>query len=184
MHVAPQSPRFLMSLMFGALLAWSSALPACAQGAAAGTHAPRVAFVNTDRILRESAAAKAAQRKLMDDFAPRRQKLQDLQSRIDALRAKLDRDAGTLSAEQRIATQQTYTDLAGRLRDDQQAFGDDLAARRNAEASRLLDRANAAVQQIARRDGDDIVFQSAAYIDPRIDITDAVIKALDAAPAP
>ncbi|MDE2120878.1 MAG: OmpH family outer membrane protein, partial [Betaproteobacteria bacterium] len=53
-------------------------------------------------------------------------------------------------------------------------------AQRNADVSSILDKANAVVGRVAREKGCDIVFQSAVYVNPHIDITDAVIRALDA----
>ena len=44
----------------------------------------------------------------------------------------------------------------------------------------VLDKANKVVRDIAQKDHYDIIFQEAVYVNPRIDITDKVLKALDA----
>ena len=47
----------------------------------------------------------------------------------------------------------------------------------------MIEQANRIIRQIAEAEKYDIIFQEAAYANPRIDITDKVIKALDAKPA-
>ena len=87
-----------------------------------------------------------------------------------------------MSDDQRLAVQQQLQDLGREFRDDQQAFAEDLNAQRNADVSRILAKANQVVDQVARQMGCDIVFQNAVYVNPRIDITNAVIRRLDSQP--
>ena len=172
-----------LGLALGACLLLPVARAADATPTAHGTTtAPRlrVAFVDTARILRDSALAKAASKKLEQTFEPRRRKLAQLGQRIEALRTRLQDNTVVMSDNQRMQAQQQLADLTRQFRDDQQAFAEDLNAQRNADVSRILDKANAVVDQVAREKGCDIVFQSAVYVNPRIDITDAVIRALDA----
>lgn len=166
-------------------LAHAAHAPPPAATASPTDHAPalRVAFVDTARILRDSALAKAASRKLEQRFEPRRRKLAQLGQRIDALRNKLQDNSVVMSDDQRAQAQQQLADLSRQFRDEQQAFAEDLNAQRNADVSSILDKANAVVTRVAREKGCDIVFQSAVYVNPRIDITNAVIQALDAEPA-
>ena len=140
----------------------------------------RVAFVDTARILRDSALAKAASKKLEQDFEPRRRKIAQLSHRIEALRAKLGDGTTALSDDQRLAAQQQLAELGRQFRDEQQAFAEDLNAQRNADVTRILDEANAVVDRVARDKGCEIVFQGAVYVNPRIDITPEVIRVLDA----
>ncbi len=158
------------------------ALAATAAGASASAAAPklRVAFVDTARILHDSTMAKAASQRLQQTFEPRRRKLTQLGQRIDALRNKLLDNSVVMSDDQRLAAQQQLADLTRQFRDDQQAFAEDLNAQRNADVSAILAKANAVVDQVARQDGCLIVFQNAVYVNPRIDITNAVIRTLDA----
>ncbi len=140
----------------------------------------RVAFVDTARILRDSALAKAASKKLEQEFEPRRRRMAQLSQRIAALRARLGDGSSTLSDDQRLAAQQQLAELGRQFRDQQQAFAEDLNAQRNADVSRILDQANSVVDRVAREKGCEIVFQGAVYVNPRIDITPEVIRALDA----
>jgi outer membrane protein len=46
-----------------------------------------------------------------------------------------------------------------------------------------VEQANRVIRQIAEQEKYDIIFQDAVYANPRIDITERVIKSLDAKPA-
>ncbi len=169
-----------LSPMLSLPAAHAAATPSPVASGAQAAPALRVAFVDTARILRDSAMAKAASQKLEQRFEPRRRKLAALSQRIDALRTKLQDNSVVMSDDQRMQAQQQLADLSRQFRDDQQAFAEDLNSQRNADVSRILDKANAVVDQVARRMGCDIVFQNAVYVNPHIDITNAVIQALDA----
>ena len=47
------------------------------------------------------------------------------------------------------------------------------------EFASVLERANAVVLDIAKQDGYDLIVQEAVYINPKYDLTDRIIKALD-----
>ncbi len=67
----------------------------------------------------------------------------------------------------------------------QREMNEDLNVRRNEELQGVVDRTNKAIKAIAEKEGYDLVLQEAAYINPHVDITDKVIKALaDTVPAP
>ena len=50
--------------------------------------------------------------------------------------------------------------------------------------AQVVEQANRVIRQIAEQEKYDIVFQDAVYANPRIDITDKVIKALESAKPP
>jgi hypothetical protein len=60
-------------------------------------------------------------------------------------------------------------------------FQEDLNARKNEELQQVLERANRVVKQVAEAEKYDLILQEAVYINPKHDITDKVIKALNAA---
>src|SRR5690242_18243471 len=57
----------------------------------------KVGFVNTERVLRESAPAVRAQKKLEREFEKRDADLKKMDRQISDLRATLDRDGATMS---------------------------------------------------------------------------------------
>ena len=151
-------------------------LPASAQSAGSG----KIGFINTERILKESLLAKAAQQKLQSEFSQREKDLQDRAARIKALSQKLEKDGPVMSDADRAALQQQLADMNRDFQRKQREFGEDLNAKRNAALAQVLDKANKVVKQVAEQGNYDIIFQDAVYVNPRIDITDKVLKALDA----
>lgn len=147
--------------------------------AAAQAQEAKIGFVSTDRILREAAPAKAAQAKIEQEFARRDRELQDIAARVKSASDKLDKDAAVLSESDRIRRQRELTDMDKEFQRKQREFREDLSQRRNEELAQVLARANKVIKQIADAEKYDIVFQEAVYFNPRIDITDKVLKALN-----
>ena len=59
-------------------------------------------------------------------------------------------------------------------------FQEELNARKNEEFQQVLERANRVVRQVAENEKYDLVLQEAVYINPKHDITEKVIKAINA----
>lgn len=59
-------------------------------------------------------------------------------------------------------------------------FQDDLNQRRNEAAAFIVELANKAIKKIFETEKYDLILQEAIFAGPRVDITDKVIKALDA----
>ena len=139
----------------------------------------RIGFVNTERIFREAAPAKAAQAKIEQEFSRRDKELQDMANRIKGMADKLDKDAPVLSESDRMRRQRELADLDKDFQRRQREFREDLNHRRNEELAAVLERTNRVIKQIAEAEKYDIIFQEAVYASPRIDITDKVLRALN-----
>ncbi len=140
----------------------------------------RVGFVNTDRIFREASTAKAAQAKLEQEFSRREKELNDLGASLKGLSEKFEREAPTLAESQRQQRQKQLIDQDREFQRKRREFQEDLNARKNEELQQVLERANRVVKQVAEAEKYDLVLQEAVYINPKHDITDKVIKALNA----
>jgi len=140
----------------------------------------RVGFVNTDRIFKEATSAKAAQVKLEQEFSQREKELLDQGAAIKVQSDKLEREAPTLSESQRATRQKQLVDLDRDFQRKRREFQEDLNSRKNEELQLVLERANKVVKQVAEAEKYDLVLQDAVYINPKHDITDKVIKALNA----
>ncbi|WP_416048779.1 OmpH family outer membrane protein [Cupriavidus basilensis] len=158
------------ALTAGALLA---AAPAMAQEA-------RIAAVNSERILRDSVPAKQAQVKLEQEFSKRDRELQDMAQKIKGMADKLDKDTAVLADADRQRRQREVADLDREFQRKQREFREDLNQRRNEELAQVLERANRVIRQLAEQRKYDLIVQEAVYVNPRIDITDDVMKALNA----
>ncbi|HVL46598.1 MAG TPA: OmpH family outer membrane protein [Acidovorax sp.] len=152
------------------------AAPAQAQEFKAG-------FVNTDRIFREATTAKAAQAKLEQEFSRREKELVDMGNTLKTASDKFEREAPTMAESQRTTRQRQLVDQDRDFQRKRREFQEDLSARKNEELSQVLERANKVVKQVAEAEKYDVILQEAVYINPKHDITDKVIKALNAAAA-
>jgi outer membrane protein len=139
----------------------------------------KVGFVNTDRIFREANTAKAAQAKLEQEFARREKELNDMGASLKNASDKFEREAPTLSESQRAQRQKGLVDQDRDFQRKRREFQEDLNARKNEELQQVLERANRVVKQVAEAEKYDVILQEAVYINPKLDITEKVIKALN-----
>ena len=160
------------SWFFGAVLA-IAAVSASAQES-------RIAYVNSQRLTVDSAPAKAANAKLETMFSKRQKELADLQASLKALGEKFERDAPTMSDSQRTAKQKEFADQNRDFQRKKREFDEDFNSARNEELQQIFDKATKAIRQLAETEKYDLVVQDAVYFNPKIDITEKVIKALNA----
>jgi len=140
----------------------------------------RLGYVNLDRIIREAAPAKSAQAKLEQEFSRREKELQEFGAGIKSAAEKLEREAPTLSEGQRTSRQKQLVEQDRDFQRKRREFQEDLNARRNEELQQVFERANRVVKQLADAEKYDLILQEAVYVNPKHDITDKVIKALNA----
>ena len=114
-------------------------LGALALGAQAQAEDFRVGFVNTDRIFREANSAKAAQAKLEQEFARREKELNDLGAALKTASDKFEREAPTLSEQQRGQRQKALIDQDREFQRKRREFQEDLNARKNEELQQVLE---------------------------------------------
>jgi len=148
-----------------------------AAGAAQATDF-RVGVVDTERVLRESAPAVKAEKKIEKEFSGRDQEIKKLMKQAKELQALLEKDGGKLSEADHRNKERELTGMNVNLQRMQREFREDLNLRKNEELSIVLEQANKAIQAIAEAEKYDLILQEAVYRNPRIDITDRVIKHL------
>lgn len=163
------------ALVFASMLAVGAALTVPAPVQAQGT---KIGFVSTERILRDSKPAKAAQAKIEAEFKKRDEELQRMANNLRTQAQKFDKDAPVLSESERIKRQRQLADLDSDLQRKRREFQEDFNRRRNEEFSIIVEKADAAIKNIAEQQGYDLIIQDAVTVSPRVDITDQVLKAL------
>jgi outer membrane protein len=149
-------------------------------GAAANAQDFKVGIVNLDRIFREANTSKAAQAKLEQEFSKREKEIADLGGQIKAQSEKLERDAPTLSESQRNTRQRQLVEQDREFQRKRREFQEDLNSRKNEELQLVIERANRVVRSLAEAEKFDLILQEAVYVNAKHDITDKVIKALNA----
>jgi outer membrane protein len=170
------APGLLSALAAASFLAVPVAMPAAARA-----EELKIGFVSIERITRESAAAKLAETRLAQEFAKRDKDLQELGARLKANADKLDKDGPVLSDADRLRQQRELQDMDREFQRRRRELQEDLNQRKNEELQALLERAQKIVRQLAEQEKYDVILQDAVYVGPRIDVTDKVLKILDAA---
>ena len=140
----------------------------------------KLGFVNIDRIFRDANSSKAAQTKLEQEFSKREKELIDLGNSLKTASEKLEKDAPTLSESQRTTRQKQLVDQDREFQRKRREFQEDLGSRKNEELQTVLERANKVVKQVAETEKYDFIFQEAVFVNPKHDITEKVLKVLNA----
>ena len=141
----------------------------------------RAGFVNTDRIFREAVPAKAAQSKLEQEFSRREKEIVDAGNVLKTASEKFEREAPTMAESQRVNRQKQLVEQDRDFQRKRREFQEDLNSRKNEELQQVLERANRIIKQVAEAEKYDVILQEAVYINPKLDITDKVIKAMNGA---
>ncbi len=177
------------SIAFGAALlsiaavstpvwAQASKAPSATAASKAAVTSTKVGFVNTQRILRDSEPAIAILKKIDDEFQKRND---DIQKSISDLRSKVqkfEKDAPVMAESERSRSQRELGNLDVEVQRKQRELQEDYNRRRNEEFGLIVEKANAAIKRIADQENYDIILQDAITVNPRVDITDQVIKSL------
>ncbi|MDO8413581.1 MAG: OmpH family outer membrane protein [Gallionellaceae bacterium] len=138
----------------------------------------RVGVVDTERILRESAPAVKAEKKIEKEFSTRDQEIKKITKQMKELQALLDKEGVTMPDAERRNKERELANLNVNQQRLQREFSEDLNLRKNEELTIVLEQANKAIQAIAEAEKYDLVLQEAVFRNPNIDITEKVLKYL------
>ncbi len=166
--------RKIVLLAAATLMGALPALPALAQG--------KIGYVSTERILRDSAPAARAQKKLEAEFARREQELTKVGEQLKRLQDDLDKNGLTMPETQRRNKERDFNELNRDFQRKRRELQEDANQRKNEELASVVETANRVIRQIAEVEKYDFILQDVVFFNPRIDITDQVIKALDGKP--
>ena len=147
---------------------------------AAAAQEYKIGVINTDRILRESAPAKDAARKIEQEFAAREATLARLDRELRDVTSQLER-GGTMTEADRAAKQREAETRGRELERTRRQLAEDLKARQFDEMGKIKERLDVVLTKLAKDQGYDLILQDGLFVRRSVDITDAVIKALDSA---
>ena len=139
----------------------------------------KIGYVSTERIMRESQLAKAAEGRLTQEFARRDKDIQELGAKLKTAADKFDRDGPVMPEAERVRQQRELQDMDREFQRRRREFQEDLNQRKNEELQSLLERAQRIVRQVAEQEHFDLILNDAVYAGPRADITERVLKTLD-----
>lgn len=138
----------------------------------------RIGVVDTERILRESAPAVQAEKKIEKEFELRDMEMKKISKQAKEIQTYFDKEGMTLMDAEHRSKERELANLNVTLQRMQREFREDLNLRKNEELALVLKRANTAIKAIAEIEKYDLVLQEAVYRNPKIDITEKVLQYL------
>jgi outer membrane protein len=146
----------------------------------------KIGYVDYNRLGEESPQAKAALEAIRTEFTPRQKDLATQQQSLKAKEDKLQKDGATMTPDQRSRAEKELRDGARDLARKQGEVQDDFNARRNEEMSKLQRTLIEEVRTYAKAQSFDLIIADGViYSTPALDITPAILAALQArAPKP
>lgn len=160
--------KYILTIMAGLLatsIAWADSVQ-------------KLGFIDTSRVYQESIQAQSIQKELDKEFASRQQKLQTMQQQGLALKAAIE--SGKIPVTEREAKIQQMLAMDQKYKETTLKLSEDYSLRRNEEFASLQQNANKVIIELARKEGYDLIIQDAIFVNSKFDITDTVIKALNA----
>ena len=141
----------------------------------------KIAVVDYGKLMEESPQAKAVSDALKNEFTPRQRDLQAQQASVKAKEDRLQKDAATMSSDQRARADKELRDGARDFARKQSELQDDFNSRKNEEMSRLQRILIDEVRTYAKAQGFDLVIADGViYSTPTLDITPQILSALQA----
>lgn len=147
---------------------------------AAPVHAQdlRIGYVDMKRVL-DNAPQVVAGRQLLDqEFRARNDAIELDESRLNLMEGQLAQ--ADMGAENFRQLERDVLDLRRSVERRKEDLRDELSFRRTEEVQRLEEEINLAVQEIAERNGFDLIVSSpVVYASPSLDITDLILEQLE-----
>jgi len=167
-------------------LLWAASIFMLALCLPAGAQDFRVGVVDTERVLRESAPALKAEKRIEQEFKTRDAEIKALSKQIKDIQTLLEKEGVTLSESERRNKERELANLNMNMQRTQREFNEDLNLRKHEELSIVLEIANKAIKAIAESEKYDLILQEKVYHNPKIDITEKVLQymALEKSAAP
>jgi outer membrane protein len=149
------------------------AMPALAAGY-------KIGVLHVERILQQSAAAKAAHDRIEREFKPRDDAITKKEEALRAAQAQLEKQRQGLSPDARASRERSLDLQARDIQRLRQQFNEDLRARQFEELDKLKGELDKVLTSYAKAQDYDLILQDALWVGKSVDITDDVIKALNA----
>jgi outer membrane protein len=138
----------------------------------------RIGYVDMKRVLDSAPQVLAGRDKLDQEFRARNDTIELDEMRADSLEQRLQQ--GDVDADSRARLERELRELRRTVTRRKEDLRDELSFRRTEEIQQLEEEINIAVEEIARRNGYDLIVSSPViYANPRLDITDLILEQLE-----
>ncbi|MBX6421067.1 MAG: OmpH family outer membrane protein [Nevskia sp.] len=139
----------------------------------------KIAVVRLGDLLQQSSAYKAASAKFQAEVKKRNDAIEAERKQLADDLQKYQRDAATMSPEQRDKTEKDLNTRQAQLDFDRRKAQEDLQNRDQELQAELLGKVKDVIYQVAKERGYDVVLTNAFAVNPSVDITDDVLKRLN-----
>src|SRR5450759_2051523 len=134
----------------------------------------KIGYVNGLRIEKESALPAREIEQMKTEFAPREQRLQELQKEGLELQSELEKESLTMSPADKQAKEKRLAVMGQQFEQLKRSVGEDLEVRKSEARARFVAETNAIIKAIAEAGKYDLIVEQAIYSSSQIDITDQV----------
>lgn len=149
-----------------------------ALSAPAGAQQLRIGYVDMKAVLDNAPQVVAGRSKLDREFRARNDAIEMDEMRGTALEQRLQQS--DMTPENRVQMERELRDIRRNVSRRKEDLRDELSFRRTEEVQRLEEQINIAVQEIAQRNGFDLIVSSPViYANPDLDITDLILEQLE-----
>ncbi|WP_294947111.1 OmpH family outer membrane protein [Sulfurivirga sp.] len=139
----------------------------------------KVGVVNVNLLIQQAPQAKAANKRLEKEFAPQQQQLQKLIRKLERLQADYQKNALTLTAEQKSAKEREVAMLTREIQRRRADLQELVNLRRNEELAKLQALINQAIRDIGQQEHYDLIlYDGIAFSSKRIDLTPKILAYL------
>ncbi len=141
--------------------------------------AQKIAYVNTEKVVKKSPQSKSIMKKLEAEFKKRNDSLLSKRKKLKKLEDKLTKDRAVMSSSEVRNIEQDIRRQRRELNTSSAEFREDLNLRRSEEINKLLKKISEVVKSISKSEKLDIVMSAGvAYASPTADISDKVLQQL------
>jgi len=152
-----------------------------AAGAASAQGNLKIGVINVGKLLENAPQSKVVQEKLQKEFEPRQQSIIAKRNKLQTQQDTFQKDAPVMGEEERNNLERQIRDVQRDLQREENEYLEDLNARRNEEVGKLQREVYQRVQAYASAQKYDLVIADPIYASNAVDITQAVISALQSA---
>ncbi len=160
------------ALLPAVLLAAAWAAPAAAQ--------TKVGAISLPQLLRDSPQVRSANDKFKAEFQKREDDLKAEGKKLQEDAKKYQRDADTMSGQQRADTEKNLNTRRIDFELKQRQFAEQAQARNDELQREVLEKINRAITEVAKEKGLDLVVRDPAFASTEVDVTSDVMKKLAA----
>jgi len=141
----------------------------------------RIGYVDTQRIIRESELFAVGRQKLTEEFSARTQVLELEEARLHELEARRDREIAGLSSQDAVDLRREIDTLERSIQRRRNDMKQALNRRINELSETIDQRIQEEIGAYAREQGFELVLtDGVGFAHPRLDITDAILRRVNA----